>query len=175
MYWRDDVVGLGGFDEDYFCYLEDVDLAFRLRLAGRRCLYVPNSVARHVGSATTGRESDFTIYHSHRNLVWTYVKNMPAPLVWLYLPQHVLVNLLAVLWYSLRGQSRPIVVSKRDALRGLGAALRKRRGVQRRRSVPPGELRHVMSHGSGAYRTAFVRARRSLTNSRVRGANVPGS
>jgi GT2 family glycosyltransferase len=45
---------LGGFDEDYyFCYGEDVDLGFRLRLAGHRCLYLPQYLAHHVGSGTT--------------------------------------------------------------------------------------------------------------------------
>jgi hypothetical protein len=41
---------------------------------------------RHVGSATTGKDGDFAVYHGHRNLVWTDVKNMPGPLFWLHLP-----------------------------------------------------------------------------------------
>jgi hypothetical protein len=62
----------GGFDEDYFCYVEDVDLGFRLRLAGFRCLYVQQSVAHQSGLCTTGgQHSDFALYHGHRNLVWT--------------------------------------------------------------------------------------------------------
>lgn len=45
---------LGGFDEDFFSYLEDVDLAFRARWAGSRCLFVPLAVAYHWGSVTLG-------------------------------------------------------------------------------------------------------------------------
>ncbi len=87
LYRRDAFLEDGGFDEDYFCYLEDVDLGFRMRLRGRRCLYVPDSVVRHVGSSITGRTSAFQIYHSQRNLVWTYVKDMPrAPAVALPAP-----------------------------------------------------------------------------------------
>ncbi|MCR4305426.1 MAG: hypothetical protein NUV63_14590 [Gallionella sp.] len=48
----------------------DVDLGFRLRLMGHRCLLVPRAVVCHIGSATTGgKKSDFAIYHGHRNLV----------------------------------------------------------------------------------------------------------
>ena len=77
-----------------FCYFEDIDLGFRLRLLGYRSRYVPDAVVRHVGSAVTSRRSPFSLYHGHRNLVGTYVKNMPGPLFWFYLPQHLLLNLV---------------------------------------------------------------------------------
>jgi GT2 family glycosyltransferase len=165
MYRRDAFLGAGGFDESYFCYFEDTDLAFRLRLAGHRCWYEPSSVARHVGSGTTGVESDFTIYHSHRNLVWTYVKNMPGRLFWLYLPQHLLLNLLAVVWFSIRGQAKAILSAKRDALRSLPRVVRERRAIQAERRVEGRELLQLMSRGRGAYVTAASRAW-----TRVRGA-----
>ena len=77
--------------------MEDVDLGFRLRLAGHRCLYVPKSVVHHVGSGTTGgKNSDFSVYHGHRNLVWTYVKNMPGVLFWIFLPLHLAMNLVVL-------------------------------------------------------------------------------
>jgi GT2 family glycosyltransferase len=162
LYKRDAFLSAGGFDERFFCYFEDTDLAFRLRLQGHRCWYEPRSVVRHVGSGTAGVESDFTIYHSHRNLVWTYVKNMPGRLFWLYLPQHLLLNVLSVGWFSLRGQARAILAAKRDAVRGLPRVLRDRRAVQAKRSVKTTELLRIMSRGSGAYVTAMSRARESL-------------
>jgi GT2 family glycosyltransferase len=158
LYERGAFLEVGGFDEDFFCYFEDSDLSFRLRLAGHRCLYVPEAVVHHVGSATTGRESDFTIYHSCRNLAWAYVKNMPAPLFWLYLPQHLLVNLLNVVWFSSTGQARPVLASKRDALRGLPRVLRQRHSIQRRRAVGSRELRRLLDRGLGAYVTSLTRA-----------------
>jgi len=57
-------------------------------------LYVPDGVVQHVGSAKTGNRSDFTIYHGHRNMVWTYFKNMLWPLFWLYLPHYILLNVV---------------------------------------------------------------------------------
>lgn len=162
MYRRDVFLSAGGFDERFFCYFEDTDLAFRLRLQGHHCWYEPRSVVRHVGSGTAGVESDFTIYHSHRNLVWTYVKNMPGSLFWIYLPQHVLLNLLSVGWFSIRGQSRVILRAKRDALRDLPRILRDRRMTQAGRRVESGELLRLMCRGRGAYVTAVSRGWASL-------------
>ena len=70
LYNRDGFLDAGGFDEDYTSYHEDVDLGFRLRLRGHRCLYVPEAVVKHVGSASYGVQSDSQIYQGHRNLVW---------------------------------------------------------------------------------------------------------
>jgi GT2 family glycosyltransferase len=134
LYRRSALREIGGFDEDYFCYVEDVDLGFRLKLAGRRCLYVPQSVAHHVGSGTTGgQHSDFALYHGHRNLVWTFVKDMPGVLFWLLLPMHVMLNLATVVWFALRGQGGVIVRAKCDAILGLPNMWRKRKQIQKNR------------------------------------------
>ena len=157
LYRRDALVDIGGFDERYFCYLEDVDLGFRLRLRGHRCLYVPDAVARHVGSSSTGKGSDFSTYHGHRNLVWTFFKDMPAALLALYLPQHVLLNVLSVLWFTARGRPRVILKAKWDALRGLAAVLAERRLVQRARCVEARDLKRSMAHGWRAPYSARAR------------------
>jgi GT2 family glycosyltransferase len=147
LYRRDVFLDAGGFDESFFCYGEDVDLGFRLRLMGERCRYVPHAVAYHVGSASSGRNSDFTVYHGHRNLVWLYVKNMPGPLLLLYLPQHLVWSLVTIVWFMLRGQGATILRAKWDALRGLRHILRERRRIQLRRKVRIGELLRVMDRG----------------------------
>jgi GT2 family glycosyltransferase len=159
LYRRDAFLEVGGFDETFFCYYEDTDLAFRLRLAGHRCLYVPTAVARHVGSVTAGLQSAFTIYHSSRNQVWTYVKNMPSPLLWLYLPQHLLTNALTLLAFAVQGQARAGLRGKRDAVRELPRVLAERRRIQAARAATVRELRDAMARGPGGYvRTFFGRA-----------------
>ena len=140
----------GGFDEQFFCYFEDVDLGFRLRLLGYRCVYVPDAVVRHVGSALTGYRSDFAVYHGERNAVWTYVKNMPWPMFWLYLPQHLALNAASLLFYPWRGQGRVVWRAKRDAFRGLARALRQRRAVQLTRRADWRILRRAMIRGLAA-------------------------
>lgn len=145
LYSRPALDQVGGFDESYFCYHEDVDLAFRLRLRGHRCLYVPDAVVHHVSSGIMGRRSDFATYHGHRNLVWTYVKDMPGVLFWLFLPLHLVLNLASIAVCALRGQLGVILRAKRDALLGLGAALRQRGEIQSHRAARLGALLAVMS------------------------------
>jgi len=134
LYRRQALVDVGGFDEDYFCYVEDVDLGFRLRLAGHKAMYVPDAVVHHVGSATTGgQHSDFSVYHGHRNLVWTFVKNMPGTLFWLLLPLHLMMNATTIVWFMAHGQGRVILRAKWDAIKGLPKVWAKRRQIQARR------------------------------------------
>jgi len=84
---------LGGFDESFFCYHEDVDLAFRMRLAGYRCVQSADTIIDHVSSAISGRASDFAVYHGTRNRIWTFFKNMPWPLLLILTLPHLLANL----------------------------------------------------------------------------------
>ena len=145
LYRRSALLEVGGFDEDFFCYVEDVDLGFRLRLAGHRCLYVPKSVVHHVGSGTTGgQNSDFSVYHGHRNLVWTFVKDMPGLLFWLLLPLHLVLNLASIIWFAFRGQGRVILRAKRDALLGLPKMWRKRQQIQKIRIASISDIWRVL-------------------------------
>lgn len=133
LYRKAAIDELGGFDAEYFCYAEDVDLGFRLRLAGFNGQHVSSARARHIGSGITGRESDFSIYHGHRNLVWTYVKNMPTRLLWRYLPQHLLMSLVSVFYYL--GKGRMVILkAKWHALKGLPRVLVQRKQTIRRAS-----------------------------------------
>jgi GT2 family glycosyltransferase len=144
LYRADALKSVGLFDEDFFLYVEDVDLGFRLRLAGFRALYVPSACVRHIGSAFVGKHSEFQIYHGHRNLVWVYVKNMPGLLFWVFLPMHLGLNFVTILWFSLRGNARVILRAKRDALRGLPHFWEKRKLVQTSRKVSAlNILRHL--------------------------------
>jgi len=147
LYRRDALVDAGGLDESFFCYFEDVDLAFRMRLRGHRCLYVPEAVVHHVGSAVAGRHSAFSLYHGHRNLVWTWWKNMPGALLAACLPQHLALAGASLIHFAGRGLLRPILRAKVDAFRGLPAVLRQRRLVQASRRAGASELRRAMAGG----------------------------
>lgn len=150
LYRRSALSKVGGFDEDFFCYAEDVDLGFRLRLAGYRCLYVPTSVTHHTGSGTTGgQHSDFAVYHGHRNLVWAYVKNMPGVLFWAFLPLHLAMNLVALVVFTLRGQGGIVLRAKRDALMGIPRMWKKRQQIQKKRTVSLRAILAVMEKRFG--------------------------
>jgi GT2 family glycosyltransferase len=162
LYRRQALVDVGGFDEAYFCYVEDVDLGFRLRLAGHKAMYVPDAVVHHVGSATTGgQHSDFAVYHGHRNLVWTFVKNMPGALFWLLLPLHLMMNLTMMVWFIARGQGRVILRAKWDAIKGLPKVWAMRRQIQARRVSNVKDIwrvldKHVLPSKQGSNRIGDV-------------------
>jgi len=129
LYRREMLEELGGFDEDFFAYLEDVDLAWRARLVGWRCLYVPNAVVYHHHSATAKEGSSFKNYLLGRNKIWLLAKNYPMPYLLKYLPIIVLYD-LGTLPYSL------VVRGDWSAIKGRWAALRYIRKVwQKRRAI----------------------------------------
>ena len=72
---------LGLFDDNYFAYMEDVDLAIRSQINGYKNLLCPDAIVYHVGSATSGsRYNEFKVKIAARNNVWTVYKNLPIPL-----------------------------------------------------------------------------------------------
>ena len=94
FYRRERFDQLGGFDERFFCYGEDVDLGYRLQHAGGRTVQLREAIVNHEGSAITGRQSAFSIYHGHRNRIWLYYKNTPLLLYLVTLPLRLLADLL---------------------------------------------------------------------------------
>lgn len=135
-YRRDVYCRAGGFDESFFCYMEDVDLGFRLRLLGHRSTLATRAVVHHVGGASSGGgRSSFAIYHGQRNLVWTFVKNMPGWSLWALLPLHLGANALLMAWHAIHGHGRVVLRAKLDAIRGIGAVFRCRSEVQASRQT----------------------------------------
>lgn len=145
FYRRDVFLDMGGFDSSFFCYLEDVDYAFRLQLRGYSCRYLHRAVVEHLGGGTSEPGSHFADYHGHRNLVWTWVKNMPLALLLVLWPAHLLVNVLMVVQKSRSGRGTTVLRAKWDALRGLPAQMAKRHGIQAQRTVSLGHLLGTMS------------------------------
>ena len=125
-------IQLGGFDDVYFMYVEDIDLGFRLQLAGHPCLFVRDAIVHHIGSAITGEDSNFSVYFGHRNLVYCYFKNMPLSLLLVTLPFHVMVNLITLVVLAIKGRGGAIGKAKLDALKKLPSAIRARKHVSRR-------------------------------------------
>jgi len=86
MYRKDLFDDVGLFDEDFFAYYEDVDLAWRARLRGWRSMLVPQAVVYHVHSATGGRGSHFKKRMMARNRMWAILKNYPFPGLLVFAP-----------------------------------------------------------------------------------------
>ncbi len=132
------------FDEDFFMYLEDVDLAWRLRLDGWEAVYAPDARVLHHASASSGEGSPFKNRLLARNKVWSVIKNYPFwPLVaWSPL---ILAYDLASAPYRLlfQGQASALI-GRLEAWRGIGRMWAKRRAIQARRRVAWRPLRSAM-------------------------------
>lgn len=78
IYRRSILDEIGYFDENFFAYMEDVDISYRARIQGYTCLYCPKAVVYHVGSGTSGsRYNEFKTRLAARNNVYVPYKNMP--------------------------------------------------------------------------------------------------
>jgi GT2 family glycosyltransferase len=128
MYRKSMLEEIGLFDEDFYAYMEDVDLAFRGRLRGWKCFYVPEAVVFHVHGGTAGYVSDYTIYYGNRNIIWNCVKNYPIRLLITSLPWIIGRNLAVIPYYILKGHGGTIIRSKIDAIKGISKMLVKRSG-----------------------------------------------
>lgn len=116
LYRRKMLAEVGLFDERYFAYYEDVELAWRAQRAGWRCLYTPAAQVLHLHSATGQQDSAFKAYHLNRNRVWTLIRHYPAHRFLVLWPLVLLLDTASWMGPLLRG--RP------DALRGHVDALR---------------------------------------------------
>ena len=119
MYDRELFLSMGGFDERFFCYCEDVDLGFRLQLAGYDCRFVSEAVVRHAGSGITGHRSAFSTYYGTRNRIWTYSKNMPPAVLVATFPVHVLLTLYIVARNTFTPRFWPMVHGLKDGMIGI--------------------------------------------------------
>jgi len=149
LYRRNVFDRLGGFDENFFCYMEDVDLAFRFRLAGEFAVQCREAVVHHIGSAIAGRASSFVIYHGTRNRIWTFVKNAPPIMFWALLPVHLLVNLAFLLRSLAHKRFKPTGRAIFDALKAWPRLMKWRRDVQRQRLASHGEVLGAMTWSIG--------------------------
>jgi len=120
------------FDEDFYMYAEDSDLGWRARLLGYGCALAADAFVYHEGSASQTVGSLAPIYYGHRNNLLSIVKNSSGNIwrrngAWIVLGQ--LASVAAV---SIQGHPLLILKAKRDAMRMLPAALRKRKMIQAR-------------------------------------------
>lgn len=130
----------GLFDEDFFAYNEDVDLAFRARLNGWQCLYMPAAIVWHRVSFTTVTYSDNALYWAKRNTVWVMVKNLPGRIFFKYFFSIVFYNFFSDIPWLVRGRMKPVLRGRLAALKGLRRMWKKRRLIQREKKIRATEL-----------------------------------
>lgn len=135
-----DEVGL--FDESFFAYFEDADLSARIQLAGHRCLYAPDAVIYHHGSATSNRASGTRFYLLMRNALTLFFRYAPR--------RRLFWSPLVVAWPFVRAAldhqpQRVAVRAVRDFMRGLPAIVATRREVSATRRIGSAEFRRLLA------------------------------
>jgi GT2 family glycosyltransferase len=131
LYRRAAVLELGGFEERFFLYLEDADLALRLRLAGWTCVYEP-AVALHAGEGSGGPPERPVHAWAERNTLLLVARAFP----WRWLPL-VAWRQAGWTWHALRaGRLRSHLRGALSALPLLPAMWRERRPLRRVAQVP---------------------------------------
>ena len=144
-YRREAWQAAGGFDERLFMYLEDVDLAWRLRLLGWEAVFAPEARLYHHLSATGG--GVLASYYTGRNTVWVIAKDMPGPLIRRHL-RHILGGQWRVMKDALRAwrgeAARARLRGQLAGLLGLPKVLGWRRSVQASRRAEVREIERLL-------------------------------
>ena len=129
------------FDEQFFAYREDADLAWRAQLMGWRCLYTPEAVGWHVRRVTPERRSELPTeinWHSVKNRFLMRAKNISLPLYVKYFVP-ITVRDIQVIGYCLFVDRR-LASALTAVWKCRGEARKKRHAVQSRRCISDGEL-----------------------------------
>jgi GT2 family glycosyltransferase len=141
------------YRDDLDCYYEDTELAFRLQLAGWRCLYVPGSIVRHGVSRAYGRRPAHKAFHVSRNLELMFWEYMPARLLGRAVADHLLLTVLHGAQQVWQGHGLAYFQGK---LAFLSRAVETRARRRRRRAdadlstwIDRRWLGHVMRHRAG--------------------------
>jgi GT2 family glycosyltransferase len=158
MYRRAMLDQIGGFDENFFAYGDDAELGLRGRIAGWKCIYVPDAVVRHRRGSTLGLRSSERLALIERNRALLAAKLFPWSLLWLNGIFYA-IRLAAGLWAALRGRGElahypgiaakfkaalALITGDLRALLLLPRMLSMRRDVNRYRKLSPREVRKLI-------------------------------
>lgn len=162
LYAKELFTRVGLFDNDFFAYLEDVDLNMRARRSGSRCLFVARAIVYHIGSASSGSKiNELTVRLSTRNNIYVLAKNYPFSLLLRFLPAIAVYQLAWLLFCLKKGMLRAYLSGLGQAMITLPGLLKKGGRTHRHGSAIP--LRHFAAMIREAERQAVrsIMARRT--------------
>jgi len=134
----------GGFDEDLFAHMEEIDLCWKLNRAGHQIFYSGKSQVYHLGAGTLGYQSPRKTYLNFRNGLSLIFKHLDSRELLYKIPLRVALDWVAAIAFLLKGQGKncwSIFRAHRDFVVTLPALRRKRRQI--RRHAPTYPRRHV--------------------------------
>jgi len=138
---------IGGFDEDYFTSLEDLDLGLRAWLYGHNVIYAPSSVFYHVGGGTAGKGSHLIsaiVYHTTKNSYMNILKYFDLPHILIGLVFSLIYYISTAIWLTRKTKklqgARLILLGHIWVLKNLSSIIKKRAIIQKRRVLRPSLL-----------------------------------
>jgi GT2 family glycosyltransferase len=168
LYRRAMLEDIGPFDEDFVSYCEDGDLSFRAQLAGYRCVYVPDAVVYHMGSASTGGKRSATATRlGTRNSISLLVKDLPLSAAPHVAPFFLAGQLARLLTAAATGSLGAHLRGLAGAGRHLPIMLEKRRRIQKNRRTSDGDIRALLRESSLAATASIARRLRDQLRSRL--------
>jgi GT2 family glycosyltransferase len=131
---------VGGFDESFFMHMEEIDLCWRMKLAGFSVISQPLSVVFHEGAASMPEGSAEKIFFNHRNNIALLLKNLSVMSLLLVMPVRLILEFAAAFFYLLRGSGgvkkfRSVFRALRQNAQLLPETLRKRKLIQGSRKI----------------------------------------
>ncbi|MBI2334905.1 glycosyltransferase family 2 protein [Candidatus Daviesbacteria bacterium] len=137
LFRKADFVNAGGFDENYFMYSEEVDLAFRAQFLGYKSIFCPKAVVYHKHKATARKMPQHIEYWQFRNMTQTIIKDFPVSLIlknWRWL-KILLVHINTIFYQLKNGFFWPPVAGDLWILFHLSYLLKQRKRIQSTKKV----------------------------------------
>lgn len=154
LYRRDVFAREDGFDESFFCYFEDIDLALRLRAQGEVALLVPDAHGVHDGGHSSNALPGFAVRQTSANAPQSIARNAPL----LLLPLMLILHITAHLWFQFRNRGTDLAAARAQGFkRGLKAVPRRILSRLRRRPYPLGASWRVARRMSWTIRDVNAR------------------
>lgn len=111
---------IGYFDENFFAYMEDVDIGYRSRIHGYKNIYCSEAICYHIGSATSGsRYNEFKIKLAARNNIYVAYKNMPLIQLIINLPFLITGYIIKYIFFTTKGYGKVYIEGIKEGLKTL--------------------------------------------------------
>lgn len=128
----------GGFDEEFYAHMEEIDLCWRMKNQGHKVVYTPYSTVYHLGGGSLQYGSPFKTYLNHRNNLMMLVKNYHQSNVFIKVLKRLILDGLAGIRFLILGQFKlffSVFKAHFAFYASLSSTLRKRKQNKPKRNV----------------------------------------
>lgn len=145
LYRRTLFKAIGLFDEDFFAYLEDVDLNLRAVRSGHKCFFLPDAKVYHIGSGSTGSKiNHFTICLSTRNNIFVLIKHYSPAMFIRFLPAILIYQLFWFMFVLKKGQLKAYFKGLMQSISLTANMIQKREDIKKSTSISARVLGDMM-------------------------------